>query len=134
MKIRQIKRGIQIFREQGLARAVRVFLNKLAERNSPVLLGPAGEPWTEYMNWLTFANAGILSRGNLYCFDYAIRNLPSTAPIVEIGSFCGLATNMITYLKEKYDVRNPLVTCDKWIFQGAESGGMLGWTSLSNYS
>lgn len=82
--------------------------------------------WTEYLSWLSFANAGMLSRGNAHCFDYAIRNLSSSAPIVEIGSFCGLSTNVITYFKEKYRVGNKLITCDKWIFEGAEKGGMLG--------
>ena len=53
----------------------------------------------EYVEWLCFANAGMLDRGNLYCFDYAIRNLPSSAPLIEIGSFCGLSTNLITYYK-----------------------------------
>jgi hypothetical protein len=48
------------------------------------------------------------------------------APMIEIGSFLGLSTNIITYFKEKYNAKNPLVTCDKWIFEGAESGSMLG--------
>ena len=33
---------------------------------------------------------------------------------------------MICYFKEKYNVKNPLVTCDRWIFEGSEHGGMLG--------
>lgn len=52
----------------------------------------------DYVNWLCYANAGMLHRGNLYCFDYAIRNLPSEAPIVEVGSFCGLSANLLTLL------------------------------------
>jgi hypothetical protein len=71
----------------------------------------------------------MMARGNAYCFDYAVKNLPSAFPIIEIGSFCGLSTNMITYMKEKYAVKNPLVTCDKWLFEGAEHGGMLGDSS-----
>jgi hypothetical protein len=73
-----------------------------------------------YVNWVCFANAGMLNRGNLYSFDYAIRNLPSPAPIVEIGSFCGLSTNLLTYFKEKHGVRNRLITSDKWEFEGRE--------------
>ena len=84
------------------------------------------ESWTEYMRWLTFANAGMMAHGNVYCFEYAIRRLPSAAPIVEIGSFCGLSTNTLTYMKEKHAVKNKLITCDKWIFEGAKSGAMLG--------
>ena len=80
----------------------------------------------EYVQWLYFANAGMLDRGNLYCFDYAIRNLPSNAPLIEIGSFCGLSTNLITYYKEKHNVKNALITCDKWEFEGAYKGSMVG--------
>ncbi len=37
----------------------------------------------EYVNWLCFANAGMLDRGNLYLMDYAMSRLPSTAPMLE---------------------------------------------------
>jgi hypothetical protein len=86
----------------------------------------------DYINWLCYANAGILERGNLYCFDYAIRDLPSGAPIVEIGSYCGLSTNVLTYYKEKHGVHNALITCDKWEFEGAEKAGMVGDSSITH--
>ncbi len=88
--------------------------------------GPVEEYWTEYMNWLSFANSGMMTKGNAYCFNYAIKNLPTADPIVEIGSFCGLSTNMITYFKEQHGVKNPLFSCDRWQFEGAEKGGPLG--------
>lgn len=135
MSFKQIGTGIRIYRQQGVAGVCRVLLKKIADGTTlSGLSGPVSESWTEYMSWLMFANAGMLERGNVSCFDYAIRNLPSTAPIVEIGSFCGLSTNMITYLKEKYNVKNPLVTCDKWIFEGAESGGMLGDSKMVSHA
>ncbi|RAM49640.1 MAG: hypothetical protein C6Y22_21395 [Hapalosiphonaceae cyanobacterium JJU2] len=68
----------------------------------------------------------MLHQGNIWCFDYAISHLPSEAPIVEIGSFCGLSTNVITYLKQKYGKLNKLICSDAWIFEGAEKGGALG--------
>jgi hypothetical protein len=74
----------------------------------------------EYISWLMFANAGMMEKGNLYSIDYAIAHLPSTAPILEIGSFCGLSANAITHLKRKHNMKNPLITCDKWEFEGAE--------------
>ena len=40
---------------------------------------------------------------------------------MEIGSFCGLSTNMITYAKEKLGKKNKLITCDKWKFEGSNS-------------
>lgn len=81
---------------------------------------------TQYINWLCYANAGMLHRGNLYCFKYAIQNIPDNVPIVEIGSFAGLSTNAITYFKEKLNVKNPLITCDKWEFEGAKKDGFVG--------
>lgn len=73
----------------------------------------------EYVNWLCFANAGMLDRGNLYLMDYAISRLPSAAPILEIGSFCGLSANVLTHYKRKHKVQNKLITCDKWEFENA---------------
>lgn len=71
----------------------------------------------EYINWLCYANPGMLERGNLYLMDYAISHLPSDAPILEIGTFCGLSTNVITHFKRKHGVHNPLITSDKWEFE-----------------
>jgi len=73
----------------------------------------------EYLNWLEFANAGMLAKGNLYSFNYAIENLPSDNPIVEIGSFCGLSTNIMSYLLKKHSKNNKIFSSDKWIFEGA---------------
>ena len=58
---------------------------------------------SEYLNWLLLANAGMLHKGNIYCLDFAVQNLPSNNPVIEIGSFCGLSTNVISYLLSKYD-------------------------------
>lgn len=75
----------------------------------------------EFINWLKFANAGMLNQGNVHSMDMAVRNLPSSSPIVEIGSFCGLSTNVISYFLRKYGKSNKIITSDKWIFEGAES-------------
>jgi hypothetical protein len=121
--LRRAKRIYQTYRHHGLRGVARL----AAIETSPAS-GPSApeEVWTDYLTWLTYANAGMLTRGNVDSFDYAIRNLPSAAPIVEIGSFCGLSTNVITYLKEKHGVKNRLITCDKWIFEGAADGQPLG--------
>ncbi|UCG15270.1 MAG: class I SAM-dependent methyltransferase [Phycisphaerales bacterium] len=86
----------------------------------------------EYINWLCFANAGMLSRGNLYCFDYVMRRLPTEDPVVEIGSFMGLSTNVLTFYMQRYGRRNRLITCDKWVFEGAEPGTTVGDSSISH--
>jgi len=74
----------------------------------------------EFINWLRFANAGMLDEGNIYCFEYAINNLPSNNPIIEIGSFCGLSTNLISFYLNVFKKNNKIITSDKWIFEGAE--------------
>ncbi len=71
-----------------------------------------------YLKWLYFANPGMLNKGNIFAFDYAIKRLPSNNPILEIGSFCGLSTNTILYLLEKNKADNKFFTADKWDFEG----------------
>jgi hypothetical protein len=71
----------------------------------------------DYVKWLCFANAGMLDKGNLYLIEQAMKQLPSAAPILEIGSFCGLSTNVLTHYKRKYGAKNRLVTCDEWEFE-----------------
>src|SRR5271169_3784384 len=73
-----------------------------------------------YTKWLCVANAGMLDKGNLYLIDLAMKQLPSAAPLLEIGSFCGLSTNVLTHYKRKYGLQNRLVTCDKWEFENAD--------------
>ena len=61
----------------------------------------------EFFLWLNFANAGMFDPGNIYSMDVAIKNLPSTNPVVEIGAFCGLSTNVLAYLLAKHGKNNP---------------------------
>ncbi len=88
----------------------------------------------DYISWLTFANAGMLHPGNIFCMDYAIKNLPSNSPVLEIGSFCGLSTNLIVYLLSKHNRKNQVFTADKWIFEGAEKGGNIGQSNISHHN
>jgi hypothetical protein len=67
----------------------------------------------EFTLHLQGVNGGYLEIGNLYCFDYAIRRI-SDAPILEIGSFAGLSTNLISYYLRKNGKENKFFTCDKW--------------------
>ena len=64
--------------------------------------------------------------------DYALKHLPTSDPIIEIGSFCGLSINVMTYYKAKYNVENRLITCDRWNFEGAITGTMVGQSSVSH--
>lgn len=84
----------------------------------------------EYIDWLVLANAGMLSRGNLMAFDYALRNLPSQNPMVEIGVFAGLSTNVLTYYRKRLGVTVPFFNCDRWQFEGAD--GCVGGSDVSH--
>ncbi len=80
----------------------------------------------EFTEWVCYANAGMLSRGNLYCFNHAVANLPTDDPVVEIGSFAGLSTNLLAHYLRKHGRCNRLITCDKWMFEGADAGTTVG--------
>lgn len=88
----------------------------------------------EFLRWLSFVNPGMLHPGNTFCFDYAIKNLPSDDPVIEIGSFCGLSTNTIGYLLKKHKRKNKIFSSDKWIYEGYESSGnkYLGNSDISH--
>ena len=85
----------------------------------------------DYLNWLKFANAGMMNEGNYHLFDLAIKNIKSNAPIIEIGSFCGLSTNIMTYFLKKYAKTNKVITSDKWIFENSDTK-YLGDTNLEH--
>ena len=86
----------------------------------------------EYLDWLRFANAGMLHPGNIFAMKYAIDHLPSDDCVIEIGSFCGLSTNVISYFLRKSNKKNKMFCADKWIFENAENGGNLGSSDISH--
>ena len=86
----------------------------------------------EYLTWLQFANSGMLNPGNVYAMKYAIENLPTSDPIIEIGSFCGLSTNVLSYFLRKNQRKNIIFCSDKWIFEGSEESVNLGLSDISH--
>lgn len=60
---------------------------------------------------------GMLHPGNVRQFDHVMEHLPSDAPMLEIGAFCGLSTNVLTYLARRHLRVNELITCDPWDYQ-----------------
>jgi hypothetical protein len=74
-----------------------------------------------FITWLGLANAGMLTPGNVWCFDYAITHLPSNNPMIEIGAFCGLSTNVISYFKLVHGRTNKLYCVDPWTFEGSDT-------------
>ena len=64
--------------------------------------------------------------------DLAIKNIASSSPVLEIGSFCGLSTNVISYLLLTHGKANKIFTCDKWIFEGSENALYLGKSHIKH--
>lgn len=72
---------------------------------------------------LQVANPGMMDPGNVFLFDHAIRHLPSADPLLEIGSFCGLSANLITFLKRNRPLSPcSLLTCVWAILVGPGQG------------
>jgi len=84
----------------------------------------------EFVNWLRFAVPGWTSPGNERSFEFVASHLESDAPVVEIGSFCGLSTILIGHYLSKYHKKNRIITSDKWMFEGQVLGEPLGGSNL----
>lgn len=80
----------------------------------------------EFLEWIRFVVPGMLGPGNIIAMEYALANMPPGKPILEIGSFCGLSTVVLSYLLEKRSNATPIYTCDKWEFEGQQLGAPLG--------
>ena len=84
------------------------------------------QPSKEFLSWIRMAVPGMLEPGNLSAMEYAVCNMPTGSPVVEIGSFCGLSSVIVSYLLEKHDKESVLFCCDKWEFEGQKLGMPLG--------
>lgn len=73
--------------------------------------------WSE-IDAIRNAVPGMLVAGNVECFEYAIKNLPSSNPILEIGSFAGLSACVMSYLLQKYGKPNRIWCVDPWQWEG----------------
>ncbi len=74
--------------------------------NKPIILRE------EPLERMRVAVPGWLELGHVYSMDYAIKNLPTNDPILEIGTFAGLSTNVILYFLNKYNKTNTYYTTD----------------------
>lgn len=59
---------------------------------------------------------GMLHPGNIYLMDYAVRNMPTGAYVMEIGSWAGLSTNLLLHLMKKYGRKEKFTGCDPWLY------------------
>jgi len=84
------------------------------------------EQFNEFLAWVRLAVPGMLVQENIDAMEYAVANMPRGKPILEIGSFCGLSTVVLSHLLDKRSVTTPIYTCDKWEFDGQQLGTPLG--------
>lgn len=85
-----------------------------------------------YLDWLGFANAGMLHPGNIYAMKYVAERLPAGGAVIEIGSFCGLSANTFCYLLAQANKNNPMFCTDKWQFENADPNGNVGNSHVSH--
>ena len=67
--------------------------------------------------FVQFLKAGIggwLSDDNVIVFEQAIKVMPQSGGVVEIGSFLGRSTTILSYALRKYARQNPFFNCDAW--------------------
>ncbi|HYV93706.1 MAG TPA: class I SAM-dependent methyltransferase [Chitinophagales bacterium] len=97
-------------------------LKKIFRRHAYRGVFPYKKLADEFYDALSLAcnGAALFIPENLYCLDYAIKNLPNDDPVIEIGSFMGMSTNMIGHFLKKYRRQNKLFSCDKWEFEEKE--------------
>ncbi|MCA6361668.1 MAG: class I SAM-dependent methyltransferase [Bacteroidetes bacterium] len=72
----------------------------------------------EYLNWLLVSNPGMQHKGNIYCFELAVCEMPRGLPVLEIGAHAGLSANILTYLLHKLGRSVPVLSADPWIVRG----------------
>ncbi len=78
-------------------------------RHKPIILNEPG------LQRMLPCIPGWLEKGHIYCFDYAIKNIPENYPILEIGTFAGLSTNVMLYFLKKHKKNNVLYTTDWYL-------------------
>ncbi len=76
----------------------------------------------QQLRTISFATGGMLSVGNIDAIAYALKNISSKAAILEIGAFCGLSSNLITFLKADFGLDNPFFSCDPWDYTSNRDG------------
>tara|TARA_B100002019_G_scaffold217310_1_gene190005 strand:+ start:12891 stop:13658 length:768 start_codon:yes stop_codon:yes gene_type:complete len=73
---------------------------------------------SEEFSWINYSHSSPESKFPLekqYAVDFAMRNLGSNSPILEIGACSGRSTSFLGCLIEKYNKKNILVVTDPWL-------------------
>lgn len=75
-----------------------------------------------FIPWLCVVVGGWLSpgHGNIAGFEFALRTMPKGGNVLEIGSFLGLSTIMLSYFAEMHRRQTEIYSADPWEFEGTE--------------
>jgi hypothetical protein len=71
-------------------------------------------PAQDVIAYLRNSITGWLDSNDVIALEYGIRHIKTQFPAIEIGSFCGLSTNIISFYMRKYNKDIPLFCSDKW--------------------
>lgn len=121
---------------------IKHFLNR-AGHKSPNPPAESSVPWDEsyaasllsdeFTSWVRFAVPGMLGDGNLVASAWAMERLPKKGAIIEIGSFCGLSTILLSALRSRSGEQNRrIITSDKWEFEGQDLSSALGDSAVTH--
>lgn len=70
--------------------------------------------------YVSMNGATLFVPENIYCVNHAIKNLPTHDPVLEIGSFTGMSTCMLSHFLFLHNRDNRLINIDKWEFEEKE--------------
>ncbi|MES2218078.1 MAG: class I SAM-dependent methyltransferase [Pseudomonadota bacterium] len=70
-----------------------------------------------FVGWTRIGIPGWCDNSNIKMLDYCMRHIPAGA-VIEIGSFCGLSTGIISHTLRRYGKQNPFFSMDDWQFEG----------------
>ena len=64
---------------------------------------------------ISYATGGMMTKGNVDALYHGLKGTKDIEGcLIEIGSFCGLSSNVITYLKRHLGIKKPLFAMDPW--------------------
>lgn len=91
-------------------------------RNIRTIIFPYKKMADEFYDalYVSMNGATLFAPENIYSIDYAVKHLPSTDPVIEIGSFTGMSTCMLSHMLELHNRKNILINIDKWEFEEKE--------------
>jgi hypothetical protein len=80
-------------------------------------------PERDVIEFLRASTTGWLGDSDIIALEYGVRSINTRFPAIEIGSFCGLSTNIISFYIRKYNKSNSLFCSDKWMIDYASWAG-----------